>query len=682
MSKTLPNKRRRLSPAGNGDAARHSKTDGSAGLMDAFSQNASKWNLEQAYEQQPRKHKKIKDNTRLPIKTAEGRVEHVTQPVVVEDNASESSFGSLDDDTPPTEDAIEEPVTEGPKLSPREEILQAKEELARIAALINEDPEEHSAALRTLGQITASTNFTVTKLGLATQLSVYKDIIPGYRIRPLSDEDLTAKLSKDVRKLRNFEQSIVTGYQKYVKELGRIAALHKESSSGETSSLVSVAFTCACNLLTSVPHFNGRSELLKILVTKLSTKRVDSDSILCREALETLFTDDEDGNASLEAIALLAKMIKAKRFSVDEGVLNSFLHLRLLSEFGQKGSNRGIDKAEPDANAPLGKKPRQKREFRTKNKRKLMKENKAIEKELQEADAIVSHEERDKIQAETLKLVFGVYFRILKDRTPALMGAVLEGLVKYAHLINQEFFGDLLESLKDLINDAELPVGDEDDDEDATDDIHEVSRNVTRESLLCVITAFALLQGQDAAAAASTLHLDLNFFISHLYRTLYPSALDADIELSAKSLHLADPTDSSFKPTTKVNVSTTIVLLLRSLTAVLLPSNVRSVPPVRLAAFTKQIMTAMLHLPEKSSTAMLGLLGQVARQHKRRIGALWNTEERRGDGVFNATKGEVEGSNPFSTTVWEGELLRLHWVPEVRAGIKTLEGLVVDKPES
>jgi len=654
--------------------------EGAAGLTDAFSQNASKWNLEQAYEQRPRKHKKAKDNMRLPIKTAEGRVEHIAQPVI-DDNASESSFGSLSDDNPPTEEAVKEPVPEGPKLSPKEEILQAKEELARIAALINEDPEEHMAALRTLGQITASTNFIVTKLGLATQLAVYKDIIPGYRIRPLSEEDLTAKVSKDVRKLRNFEQSIVSGYQKYVKELGRIAGLHKESPSGESSSLVSVAFTCACNLLNSVPHFNFRSELIKILVTKLSTKRVDNDSILCREALETLFAADEDGNASLEAIALLAKMIKAKSYSVDEGVLNMFLHLRLLSEFGQKGSNRGIDKAEPDANAPLGKRPKQKREFRTKNKRKLMKENKAIEKELQEADAIVSHEERDKIQAETLKLVFGVYFQILKARTPALMGAVLEGLVKYAHLINQEFFGDLLESLKDLITDAELPEGD-DNDEDAMEDVHEVPRNVTRESLLCVITAFALLQGQDAAAAASTLHLDLNFFISHLYRTLYPSTLDADIELSAKSLHLADPTDSSFKPTTKVNVSTTIVLLLRSLTAVLLPSNVRSVPPVRLAAFTKQIMTATLHLPEKSSTAMLGLLGQVARQHKRRIGALWNTEERRGDGVFNATKGEVEGSNPFSTTVWEGELLRLHWVPEVRAGIRILEGLVVDQPDS
>lgn len=678
MSRTQPNKRRRLSPPG--DGAQHAEVVNSASLTDAFSKNASKWNLEQAYEQRPRKHKKAVENTRLPIKTAEGRITQLVVPIA-DDVASESSFGSLEDDTDPTDEPLEEPVPEGPKLSPREEILQAKEELARIAALINEDPEENMAALRTLGNITASTNFTVTKLGLATQLAVYKDVIPGYRIRPLSEDDMTTKLSKDVRKLRSFEQSIVSGYQRYVKELGRIAGLHTESSSGETAGLVSVAFVCTCNLLNSVPHFNFRSELLKIIVTKLSSKRLNKDTTVCREALETLFANDEDGNAALEAVALLAKMMKAKNFNVDEGVLNTFLHFRLLSEFGQKGSNTGVDQAEPDAYALAGKKLKQKREFRTKNKRKTMKENKAIEKEFEEADAVVSHEQRDRIQAEILKLVFGVYFRVLKARTPSLMGAVLEGLVKYAHLINQEFFGDLLEALKDLINDAELPEGD-DEDEEAEEDITEIPRNVTRESLLCVITAFALLQGQDAAAAASTLHLDLNFFISHLYRTLYPCALDADIELSARSLHLADPSDMSYKPTTKVNVSTTIVLLLRSLTAVLLPSNVRSVPPNRLAAFTKQIMTASLHLPEKSSTAMLGLLGQVARQHKRRIGALWNTEERRGDGVFNGTKGEVEGSNPFSTTVWEGELLRLHWVPEIRAGIKTLEGLVVDKPNA
>ncbi len=56
-----------------------------------------------------------------------------------------------------------------------------------------------------------------------------------------------------------------------------------------------------------------------------------------------------------------------------------------------------------------------------------------------------------------------------------------------------------------------------------------------------------------------------------------------------------------------------------------------------------------------------------------KIKALWNTEERRGDGMFDALSGEVEGSNPFAATVWEGELLRRHFSPAVRDGMKAVE---------
>jgi nucleolar complex protein 3 len=51
------------------------------------------------------------------------------------------------------------------------------------------------------------------------------------------------------------------------------------------------------------------------------------------------------------------------------------------------------------------------------------------------------------------------------------------------------------------------------------------------------------------------------------------------------------------------------------------------------------------------------------------MAALWNTEERRGDGVFDPLKGTVEGSNPFASTIWEGELLRLHFSPKVKEAL-------------
>lgn len=651
----------------------------------SFMKNAAKWDLEQDYETRPRKMKKAKENAKLPVRTTEGWEQPAPGPLVKPNEEESSADEEEEDEEEEVEEEQEEEVQEEekPRKSKKQEIMEAKEELARIASLINEDPEEHIAALKTLGALAESENVTVRKLTLAAQVAIFKDLIPGYRIRPIAEDAMGEKVSKEVRKLRNFEQKLVSGYQTYVDMLGKLAKA-SGSSSESAASLANVAISCACSLLLAVPHFNFRGELLKILVGKLSTKRVDNDFVRCRETLEKLFEEDEDGNASLDAVTMLTKMMKGKNYHFDESVLNTFLHLRLLSEFNSKASYNSVDKAPKDEY--MGKKIKQKREFRTKRTRKMLKEQKAIEKEMKEADATVGHEERDRMQAETLKMVFVAYFRILKARSPKLMGAVLEGLASYAHLINQDFFGDILEALRDIIATAEVSAAaaensDAENSDDDDDDDEAPARNLTRESLLCVITAFALLQGQDGAVAEKTLKLDLSYFITHLYRTLHAVSLNPDIELSANSLHLPDPNapQSQSTATNKVNVKTTIVLLIRSLTSVLLPATaIRAVPPVRVAAFAKQLMTISLHLPEKSCVAMIGLLNKVTKVHGRKIESLWNTEERRADGVFDALKGEYESSNPFTATVWEGELLRRHYCPTVREAVVGVEKNVVE----
>lgn len=676
MGKVPAVKRRKLTPPPTDGEESTVSTLEPETKSNAFFKQASSWNLEQDYETRPRKgKKKEKESTRLPIKTAEGLVQQVEEPKEDRDEESDLEWLGAEEGEEGEVEVVEE-VRE-PTIPVRQQILEAKEELARIALLLNEDPEENAAAFKTLAQFGQSPNTTIKKLALATQLAVYKDVIPGYRIRPLSEEDMETKVSKEVRKLRAYEQALVGGYQAYIRELAKLAQSGRGTSKDTGPSLSSIAINCTCTLLTTVPHFNFRGELLKILVGKLSTRKVDDDFNKCRETIETLFHDDDDGTPSLDAVALLTKMMKGRGYRVDESVLNTFLHLRLLSEFSWKASTNHVDKPDKENEGSESTKVKGKRVFRTKKERKILKERKIVEKEMVQADASVSHEERDRMQAETLKLVFVTYFRILKARSPHLMGAVLEGLARYAHLINQDFFGDLLEALKDLVGHAE--TGDDVDEiEQEREDDDETTRNLTREALLCVITAFALLEGQDAHKAKASLHLDLSFFITHLYRNLYALSLNPDLELSAKSLHLPDPNDPNPPTLTatnnKINIQTTTVLLLRSLSSVLLPPLAqRAVPPLRIAAFTKQLLTSSLHLPEKSCLAVMGLLGKVTKTHEKKIAALWNTEERRGDGTFDPLSAEVEGSNPFATTIWEGEILKKHYCPAVRDGVKTIE---------
>jgi len=75
------------------------------------------------------------------------------------------------------------------------------------------------------------------------------------------------------------------------------------------------------------------------------------------------------------------------------------------------------------------------REPWSKKKRKMAKEQKAIDAQMKEADAVVEYEERERMQSETLKLVFVTYFKILKQNSDQLMAATLEGLAKYVSYI-------------------------------------------------------------------------------------------------------------------------------------------------------------------------------------------------------------------------------------------------------
>jgi nucleolar complex protein 3 len=59
----------------------------------------------------------------------------------------------------------------------------------------------------------------VRKLAILSQLAVYKDIIPGYRIRALTDVEKAEKVSQMVARQREWEQGLVSIYQSYLRLL-------------------------------------------------------------------------------------------------------------------------------------------------------------------------------------------------------------------------------------------------------------------------------------------------------------------------------------------------------------------------------------------------------------------------------------------------------------------------------
>lgn len=151
MAKVPAVKRRKLTPPPTEGEDSTPSTLENAPNPNAFFKTASKWNLEQDYEMRPRKGKKEKkESTRLPIKTKEGLVEQVEAPVEV--NEEESDLEWIGADDVEEDEEPEEKVEKKPSVPIRQQILEAKEELARIALMLNEDPEENVGAFRAIAE--------------------------------------------------------------------------------------------------------------------------------------------------------------------------------------------------------------------------------------------------------------------------------------------------------------------------------------------------------------------------------------------------------------------------------------------------------------------------------------------------------------------------------------------------
>jgi nucleolar complex protein 3 len=154
-----------------------------------------------------------------------------------------------------------------------------------------------------------------------------------------------------------------------------------------------------------------------------------------------VFRNDESGEASLDFVKILAQKIHASKYAVPVAALTPFLQLKLNTSLRKQ--------QEPEKPSKPKKGEKTKKQHVTKRQKKENKYLKQAEEEFREAEAVYDKEHKEKMQTETLKCLFQVYFKILKSvPKSALIPVVLQGLAKYVNLINVDFFDDLLRVLK------------------------------------------------------------------------------------------------------------------------------------------------------------------------------------------------------------------------------------------
>lgn len=679
-------------------------------------------NEEQDYELRPRNtnlEKRMVEG--LPIKRADGTIERTTREEKEEEPEPEPESESDIESNEENDDNKDGEQDEDSKLSPRERLTKIKEEIANLASKLIEDPEENILCLTRLRKMSESNNIVTCQLSIMALIPVFKSLAPGYQIRPLSDAEKREKVSKEISRLRTFEQSLVSNYKLYLNHLSKLSKISYSNSqnnkkiSNDQIKKGQLASKAACELcLSSLRYFNFKSELFNIVIRRLNRKPNDPIDLevftKCLRVLETLLKEDEEhGEITFDIIRLLCKSIRDKKFRVDESVINIFLSLSLLEDY-DPNNNKDDD----------NKKPKLKKKDRvhiSKKERKARKERKEIDEELRKAEQAITVEERERFQAQVLKMLLALYLEILKngsytinsDKNEAtlLMASVLEGLARFGQMANFDLLGDFLEVLREIMtdiidehslaNDNGIPSvtanknnnnnnNDDDDDDDDDDDFGGLyNGQQLRTLLLCIVTSFALVLNHSTTGKLP-MSIDLSKFITSLYVILADLSLDTDLEFSHKSLRLADPLSNSDiieKPS--VNVSTKAELLLRCLDCIFFRSRNGTLP--RATAFTKRLYISILNTPEKTSLALLKFVGKLMSRYGEGFKGLWNTEERiNGEGYYTLgiersnVEVDIERCNSGAATLWENVLLDNHYSPMIRDGSRSL--IKNSKPDS
>ena len=244
---------------------------------------------EEEYEKRPRKlPESFKDNDAdnkiqlLPIKGKDGLIQRSKDKIdssVLEDEGavcdSERNSDEVEEEQLPLID-----ICAGQK----KKIQEQKFQIAEFSQSILESPEENVGYLKQLLDLCKRENaISIRKLSLLSLLEVFKDIVPGYRIRELTDEEKQAKVTKEVGKLRDFEESLLSNYRHYLQNLeeiinGCFKIKRKKVDRGKkvvcdvlrpVYTLGVLATKCLCDLLLSVPDFNFRNNIITVIVPRM-----------------------------------------------------------------------------------------------------------------------------------------------------------------------------------------------------------------------------------------------------------------------------------------------------------------------------------------------------------------------------------------------------------------------------
>ncbi|XP_022815270.1 nucleolar complex protein 3 homolog [Spodoptera litura] len=610
----------------------------SAGLSDSDSDVEGKYEKEQA--ERPAK----KMRPLLPIKTKEGLMERAEE---CEDSESEQEeeaqkpakskqTDKQSDDEDSESDSGMDRTEDVEMAGDEEKVVTAVELMAarrnklqhdklRIGALCSSLLENPEKKLKNLFPILylmedrlkdGSLNLiSVRKLATVSAFEVFKDILPEYMIRHQDYSNI--KLKKDTLALYKYEKELLEFYKRYLQRLEKAAGVLRRKKGDTrkvdepTMSLALVSLRCLCGLLEARPQFNYATNIAQSVVPHLDCRDARARAAVT-QCCTNVFAEDTKGDITLIVVRLINQLVKRRNERLDPSALDCLLTLKI----------RDIDM---DAEAEIKHKKKQEEKHKkrivnlSKKEKKRAKKLKEVERELLETQAQESEMARRKQLTEVTKTVFHIYFRLLKTAPRSkLLAAALNGLAKFTHVINLEYYSDLVAILARLISDELIGA---------------------RERLLCVRTVLAVLAG-----AGDALNVDPAKFHAYLYVCMLNSHAGRT------------------QPDSKIILESVSQICARA----------RRVSAAVLQAFAKRAATLAAQLPHHAALACVALLHRLAQQSKAVSTLLEADSEAGGSGRFDPALTSPEHCNAHATALYELSVLARHYHPTVRGAATML----------
>lgn len=538
-------------------------------------------------------------------------------------------------------------MLEEPQLSPHDALNNIETIIGASATAIISAPEYNLNKLRDLlvclnrtqlGPFNAKehrkTILGIHRLVAKAATKVFEDIIPSYRIKQNEQDESTTKLSREVLKMRQYERNFSSIYKNsYLDFVKRMLDSVKpnpssnfyrdliETDNSDREALAETALECFGQLLVAHPHFNFRDQLIENLVEYNAQTRHVNCAEIAHNYLSKALKYDKLGEVSLETISRICEIAKKRKLSVSATLFKTLIDLQLIDVKLADKDRKAKQKAEKEKLAAMKKK-------QSRKERKRDKKLKKLKNELLETEAHTTTEQKLKYHRTILKKLFVTYFRLLRYHEDLsgeqretlkfvkLLPPVLEGVSKFAHLLDIAICNDLFPLLNRLLGNNDI---------------------TTNCKLHCLSTVFIMYKSLELELGK----VDPESFYKHFYNTL-------------TNLNASEMNEHEFA---SLNSCIHLMIIKRA----------KNINNQRYCAFARRLLVLALNLPSRFVGPLLDSI-RIMFLQRSSVCALLDSSNWSdfGSGQYNMEIDDPDFSHADSSVAWELHLLRSHTEVSIR----------------